>query len=294
MLDGRVDAEHDVVTGQRLLVPLRLGEQQATRAVAEPTHLFDAAFQLFIEGELEPVLALAIGRHKSQNGTKKLPSWVVPLALTLDGESTNGAHLLLQIAQIAQRLRLVAADAALDPEKAALGPEPRVELVRVHGEGGAQAQRRVLQDRGLRVRRLGAVEHLEDVAAHAGDLDAHGQLGAVAIDDGPALRLDVEPALALLFCRLSPRRSVFHLHAVGARHHDAEREPHGRAQHTHADTNPLGALRIEVPHGSPSPVTAASFPSCAAGAGNVMMRSGGAGSIPRSVRAMISTRSGVL
>src|SRR4051812_41987199 len=105
---------------------------------------------------------------------------------------------------------------------------------------------------------------------------------------------------------------------MGTRNDDAKTEAHHPAQNAHADADPTCALRIQVFHGAPPAgaagaadvaaaalaLTAGAMPTFAASssvgsswicaAARIgMMRSGGGGVMPSSVRATISTRCGV-
>src|SRR5262249_767908 len=127
--------------------------------------------------------------------------------------------------------------------------------------------------------------------------DAHGKRGAVAIEHRAALRLDVEPTLSLLLGGLPPLLTVFDLHAVCARHETAEPQAHHAAEQSHAQADPARPARVEVDHGPAVPPDATGPRSRAPRssiAGRTMMRSALGGSMPSSVRATISTRSGVL
>ena len=159
-----------------------------------------------------------------------------------------------------------------------------------------------MQRRALRVLPSTPLQHLDDVDADARHLDARGERGAVAVVDAAALRLDVEAALALVLRGLLPRRAVLDLHAVRARHEPAEAERHDPAEQAHADPDPLRARGIEVLHGSAfacGPGSACALALARLGRTLACARIGRCdpapgGSMPRSVRATISTRSGVL
>ncbi len=302
VLDALVDREDDVVAleGLGLLASL---EDEAPAPVAQAADLLDLAAQVFVEGELEPVLALRVGRHEPEDGARQLAAGVVAVALAFDGETPDGVGLALRVSQIADRLGLVAGDATLDPREPPARRQLGVDVVRVEGErfgdpGGGVAQRRLLG----RVA-FDAAEELDGVGAHARDFDAHGERRAVAVVEGAPLRLDVQAALALLLGHVAPLGGVFDLDAPGAGDDAAEGEAHDAAKDPHARADPPSATGVEVLHGSapfrPTAVGgcatgAASFAAVCGRAGSATIRSGGGGSIPRSVRATISTRSGVL
>ena len=172
--------------------------------------------------------------------------------------------------------------------------ELRVRLVGVERERARDAHGGVFEHVVLRGFAVDAAEHLGDVDADARYFDADGERAAVAIEDRPALRLDVEAPLALLLRGVAPARSVLDLHAVRARDDPPEPEPHRAAENSHAEANPARALGVEVLHGGGPLSVAATVPSRLSpipASGTI--RSGAGGSMPRRLRATISTRSGV-
>ena len=59
-------------------------EEQAARAIAQPSHLIDAPLQLLVELELETVLALAVGRDETEQGPGELAVRVEAVPFALD------------------------------------------------------------------------------------------------------------------------------------------------------------------------------------------------------------------
>ena len=236
--------------------------------------------------------------------TGELATRIVAVPFALDRQAVDGVRLALGVAEVADRFGLVAADASLEPHEAPARRELAVDVGRVERERLADARRGVAHRRLLGGVALDGPEQLHGVDADARDLDADGQRRAIAVVDGAALRLDVQAALPLLLGHVAPLGAVLDLDAPGARDDASERETHHAAEDPHARADPPSATGIEVLHGSaPFSPTAAgagaagTAPSLAAvcgRAGRATMRSGGGGSIPRSVRATISTRSGVL
>jgi len=240
---------------------------------------FDLGDIALVERELEPVLALPVRRHESEDRPGELAPRIVALAFAFDGNALDRAGLAPRIAERAQRGGLVARDAALEPREAPPRRELGVDVLRLERKRAGEARRRIPKERLLRVWLVDPAQQLDHVDAGARDLDAHGERGPVAIGDRAALRLDVQASLTLTLGGLAPRRPIFDLHPIRRGDERTEAEPHDPAEQAHAHADPLGACRVEVPHGaSPSGTT----------------RSGGGGSMPSSVVATISTRSGVL
>ena len=67
VLDALVDRERHVVARERLLVDLPALEEEMPRAIAQAAHLFDVPAKLVVERELEPVLALPVGRDEAEH-----------------------------------------------------------------------------------------------------------------------------------------------------------------------------------------------------------------------------------
>jgi len=303
VLDPFVDREHDVVALHRVLVARAL-EDEAPSAVAKTAHVFDLAAQILLERQLEPVLALSVGRDEPEQGACELARRVVAMTFALDRDASKRTTRLFLIRQIVDRAALVARDPPLDPDEAVARRELGVDVIRLERESVPDARGRIAQRRLLGRRAVDSPEHLDDVGADARDLDAHRQRRPVSVVHRPALRLDVESTQTLTLGHVPPFGAVFDLDAPRAGDHPSEGEGHHAAQDPHSRADPSGATGIEVLHRRPSSGLAgagASAPSVRAPRGSalglseiVTMRSGRGGSIPSSVRATISTRSGVL
>ncbi len=117
-LDPLIDRELDVVTRERLLVLNAVGEQKASRTVAQPAQLLDVALELLVHAVLEAVLALAVGRHESEQRSTELAPRVVTLALAFHHQTADPAFTIR--AQHADLLGFLGGDLALEPGEAAL------------------------------------------------------------------------------------------------------------------------------------------------------------------------------
>ncbi len=291
VLDPLVDREGDVVALKGLALAAAL-EDEAAAPVAQAVHLLDLAAQVLVERELEPVLALRVGGHETQQRPGELAAWIIAMALALDRQAMNGVRLALRIAEVAHRLGLVSADATLDPHEAPSRSELGVDLGGVERERFPDARGGVAHGRLLRSVAVHAPQQVRDVDADARDLDAHRERSPIAVVDGAPFRLDVQAALPLLLGHVAPLGAVLDLDTPRARDDGAEREAHDPAEDAHARADPPGTTGVEVLHGSPcregggaplrprtgGPLSPAA--ACAGIAGMATIRSGGGGSMP--------------
>src|SRR5262249_37236554 len=156
--------------------------------------------ELVLERELEAVLAFAVGRHEAEQRAAELAVRIEAMPFAFDRETAHRITLRF-VAERAHREDLGLRDAALEPREATA---PR-ELLDHLGHRERERLRDalgVLLDAHRDILLFDAAEELDRVDRHARHLDALRERRPVAVVDGPALRRNVEPSLALLLGEL--------------------------------------------------------------------------------------------